>query len=513
MCGVMALAACGGGGGDAGSSPFGSGSGSGTGSTGGSTGGSTAAYTISVDVQRAGSSTAAISSTETVQAVATVTSSNGGSVEGVVVTFAESQSALLKFAPSSRTALTDSTGKATIDLSANDAANTGATTVNASATVAASSVTASKSIQITAASSGGGAPAVPAAINFIGSNPSGTAIVIKGTGGTGRSESAILSFRVVDLSNAPINGVAVTFSINADNGGATISPTTATSNSDGLVSTTVSSGINPASIVVQASAGSAPVVTSQSDTLIVSNSVPFEGGFEIVAAKYNLDGRKTGDSTDITAYVRDKFGNPVPDGVAVNFVTNYGAVASSTLGGCTTVNGICKVVFRVQDPRPISDGIATVTATLRVGDGSTVIAPQSLQINMAGASGSSYMAVDPTTLAPITQLRLTSCKQSFELMLSDGSGHAPAAGTTISTPFTSTGVVVTVKNGSPVLDQLAPGFPPVIFGIEIDLTSTELAPLCNAGGTVSISPDFFRFGFTTPGSLLFTQRIDLAFPR
>jgi hypothetical protein len=466
-----------------------------------------------VEVQRGGNSTSSISSTETVQAVATVSSASGGSVEGVVVTFAESGSALLKFAPSSRTALTDSAGKATLDVSASDASNTGATTINASATVAATSVTANKSIQITAASSGGGAPAIPAAINFIGSNPSGTAIVIKGTGGTGRSESAILSFRVVDLSNAPINGVAVRFSINSDNGGATISPTTATTNSDGLVSTTVSSGVNPASIVVQANAGAAPVVTSQSDTLIVSNSVPFEGGFEIVAAKYNLDGRKTGDSTDITAYVRDKFGNPVPDGVAVNFVTDYGAVASSTLGGCTTLNGTCKVTFRVQDPRPTADGIATVTATLRVGDGSTVIAPQSLQINMAGANGSSYLALDPITLAPVTQLQLTSCKQSFELLLSDGSGHAPAAGTTVSTTFASTGVVVSVKSGSPVLDQLAPAFPPMIIGVEVDLTSTDLAPLCNSGGTVSISPDFFRFGFTTPGSVMFTQRIDLAFPR
>ena len=381
------------------------------------------------------------------------------------------------------------------------------------ATVGAVAIAASKSIQITAGALSGGAPPTPAAINFIGSNPSGTAIVIKGTGGTGRSESAILSFRVVDLSNAPINGVSVAFSINTNNGGATISPATATSNSDGLVSTTVSSGTDPASIVVQAKAGTSPVITSQSDTLIVSNSVPFEGGFEIVAEKYNLDGRKTGDSTRITAYVRDKFGNPVPDGVAVNFVTDYGAVASSTLGGCTTINGVCTVIFRVQDPRPLADGIATVKATLRVGDGSTVITPQTLQINMAGASGSSYLVLDPVTLAPLTKLQLTSCKQSFELLLSDGSGHAPAAGTTISTPFTSTGVVVTIKNGSPVLDQLAANFPPMILGIEVDLTSTELAPLCKAGGVAAISPDFFRFGFTTPGNLLFTQRIDLAFPQ
>ena len=512
VCSALALSACGGGGGSAGTSAFGSGSGgSSLGGSGGSTGsGSSTTYSIALSVQRSGADTTAISSTETVQAVATVTSSNGAPVEGVVVAFSEQQGALLKFAPVSATALTNANGIAIVDVAAKDSSQTGATTVSASATVATVAISGTKSVQITTGVSSGGAAPAPAAINFIGSNPAGTAIVIKGTGGTGRSESAILTFRVVDYNNAPVNGAAVTFTINVDNGGATIAPLTATSNSDGLVTTTVSSGTNPASIVVGASAGTAPVVTSQSDTLIVSNSVPVSGGFEIVAAKYNLDGKTTGDSTQITAYVRDQFGNPVPDGVAVSFVTDYGAVASSTLGGCSTVNGICSVTFRVQDPRPTTDGIATVLASVRVGSSTTLY--QSLKINMAAASGTSYVALDPITLAPVTSIPLTSCKQSFELLLSDGSGHAPAAGTVISVPFTSSGVVVTVKSGSPVLDQLGSNFPPVIFGFEIDLTSTDLAPLCNAGGTISAN-NLFRFGYITPGGIQFTQRIDLQYPR
>lgn len=512
MCGALALVSCGGGGGNAGTSTFGSGSGnSSTGSSGG-TGktGTSASYSITLTVQRSGADTAAISSTETVQAVATVTSSTGGPVEGVVVAFSEQPGALLKFAPLAATALTNANGVATVDVAAKDLSQTGATTIGATATVAAVPITGTKSIQINAGVTSGGAAPVPAAINFIGSNPTGTAIVIKGAGGNGRSESAILSFRVVDLNNAPINGAAVAFTINGDNGGASIAPLTATSNSDGLVTTTVSSGINPASIVVRASAGTAPVVTSQSDTLIVSNSVPVSGGFEIVAAKYNLDGRTTGDSTQITAYVRDEFGNPVPDGVAVSFVTDYGAVASSTLGGCSTVNGICSVTFRVQDPRPQADGIATVRATVRVGSSTTL--SQFLKINMAAASGTSYVVLDPISLAPVTSLRLTSCKQSFELLLSDGSGHSPAAGTVVSVPFTSSGVVVTVKSGSPVLDQLSSNFLPVTFGFEVDLSSMDLSPSCNAGGTIAAN-NLFRFGFTTPGSIQFTQRIDLQYPR
>ncbi len=496
------LAACGGGGGSSGAS------GSGGGGAGGT--GTGAAFLMNLDVQRAGTSTIQISSTETVQANATVTTSAGAPVEGVVVTFSQSTGSLITFAPLAATALTDANGRATLDFSASVSANTGATTVQAAATVGTVGVAATRSIQITAgAPVAGGAP-VPAAINFIGSVPSQSAIVIKGAGGNGRSESAILTFRIVDASNAPINAAGVDFKLNTDNGGAQIAqPILAFSNSDGLVKVTISSGPNPASIVVTAAAHSVAGVTSQSDTLIVSNSVPVSGGFEIVAAKYNLDGRKTGDKTTISAFVRDIFGNPVPDGVAVSFQTDYGVVASSTLGGCVTVNGICPVEFRVQDPR--GTGIASVVASVRVGVGNTLTT--GLQINMAGALGTPYIALqaDGSTLSSLT---LNSCKQVFELLLSDGNKHSTAANTTVSAPFASTGVKTTVKIGSPVLDQLAAGFPPTGLGIEVDLTDAALVPLCKSvGGIVANSPAFFRLEYRSPNGIVYSQRVGLAYPQ
>ena len=501
------IAGCGGGGGSAGSSSFGSGSGSGTGAGGGGTG-ATASYNMAVVVQRTGVSTTQISSTETVQAVATVTASDGSAVEGIVVSFSASGS-LLKFAPLAATALTNSAGKATLDLSASSSANTGATTVQATAAVGAVAVAGSRSIEITAGVPASGGSPVPAAINFIGSMPASTAIVIKGAGGNGRSESAILTFRIVDASNAPINAATVDLTINTDNGGAEIATDSAVSNSDGLVNVTVSSGASPASIVVTAASNEVSTVSSQSDSLLVSNSVPVSGGFEIVAETYNLDGRKTGDSTTISAYVVDEFGNPVPDGVAVSFQTDFGAVASSTLGGCATVNGICTVGFRVQEPR--GTGIATVAASVRVGTGNVLA--QTLQINMAGATGTPYLALEDDATTTLTQLTLTSCKQAFELFLSDGNGHSTAAGTTIAAPFASTGVTATVKTGSPVLDQLEAGFPPTGFGLELDLTGTTLVPVCNPAGVVANSPAFFQLKFTSSGGIVFTQRVGLAYPQ
>jgi hypothetical protein len=503
------LAACGGGGGSSGTSGFATGGSTGTGGTGGA--GTVAGYSIAVQLQRAAAATTTLSSTETVQAVATVTDGSGNGVEGVVVTFSQGAGSLIAFAPVVATALTDATGHAKVDASAAAASNTGATTITAAANIGSVTVTGSTAIQITAGAPVAGTAPTPAAINFVGAAPSSTAIVIKGAGGTGRSESAILSFRVVDASNAPINAATVDFTLNADNGGATIgnaTTTSAVSSSDGLVKVTVSSGTMPASIVVTAAARGAASVRSQSDTLIVSNSVPVAGGFEVVAEKYNVDGRTTGDSTKLTAYVRDAFGNPVPDGVAVSFQTDYGVVASSTLGGCATVNGTCSVLFRVQEPR--GNGLATVVASVRVGTNNTLA--NRVRINMAGATGTPYLALGADG-TPLNTLTLTSCKQSFDVLLSDGSGRAPAAGTAISSPFSSTGSAIVIKTGSPVLDQLDGRFSPVNFGIEVDLTSTSLVPACRTGGALALGETFVRFEYKTPGGVVFSQRVGIAYPQ
>ena len=497
---ISLVAACGGSG-DGGTSLFGGGTG-----TGGTT---TGVYKMSIDVQRVGASTSQISSTETAQAVATVTSSAGSPIQGAVVTFSQTAATLLTFAPTAATALTGADGRAIIDISATTSAGIGAVTIEAKASVNTVSLSATKSIQITAGTTTPGVVATPAAINFVGTVPSATAIVVKGAGGNGRSESAILTFRIVDSSNAPINAAVVNFTLNTDNGGATIASASATSNSDGFVTVTIASGVSPASIVVTAKSQTVASVTSQSDTLIVSNSVPVVGGFEIVAAKYNLDGRKTGDSTAITAFVRDEFGNPVPDGVAVSFQTDYGVIALSTLGGCATVNGTCTVQFRVQDPR--GDGIATVRASVRVGTANTLSGQ--LQINMAAATGTSYVASATAGGAPVTSLTMSSCKQVFELALSDGHDRSTAAGTNIAAGLTSSNLAVSVKAGSPVLDQLGAGFPPTGFGIEVDASSTSLAPVCKPAGVIAASPLFFNLQYTSPGGIVNVQRIALSYPQ
>ena len=456
---------------------------------------------MAVQVERAGTAVTQITSVETVKAVARLTNSSGAPVAGVVVTFTEGSVGLLAFQPTAATALTDSDGKATVDVGAKANTSSGATTVTATATVSGTAVTASQAISVSASSI---ATPTPATIAFVSSSTSGQAIAIKGAGGNGRAEAAILAFKVLDSTGAPIGGATVNFSVNLQQAaGATISPATAVSDSSGRVTTTVLSGALPGSIVVVATAAAATNVSVQSDTLLVSNSVPVSGGFEIAAAKYNLDGGFTGDSTKITAYVRDQFGNPVPDGVAVSFQTDYGAVATSTMGGCTTANGMCTVDFRVQDPR--GTGLARVVAT--IGVGTETVLQQSLGIHMPVAANSSLIGKDSTEL--LTKVAMTSCKQTFEARLQDSAGLAMAAGTVLAVDFTSTSdLTAAIKSGTPVLDSLNLAPTPVVF--EINATNAALG--CNASGTGQGTADV-TLSATTPHGVKQPYRVEITYPK
>jgi len=494
----VALAGCGGGGGSGGSSLYGDGSNdSGTVEEG--------SYAVTVTVERNGSSINSMTSTQTAQAVAKVVDSSNNGIEGVVVTFTESDASLIKFAPTSATALTDSSGVATIDVAAQSTDAAGATTVTATATVAETAYTGSSSISISAGSTSD--VVEPKAINFVSVAPSDSAIVIKGSGGNGRSESATLTFKVVDESGAPVKGAVVDFSLSPEpTAGNEASPSlnisTATSDADGVVTTTVQSGTQPTSVIVVATSDTDSTVSGRSDTLLVSNDVAFETGFEIVAETYNLDGRTTGETTTVSAFVRDQFGNPVADGTAVSFTTDFGNVASSTAGGCVTSDGTCSVTFRVQDPR--GGGLATVIGEL----GGTAVQSQSININMAGATGGSYVATADGSRSALT---FGGCKQTFEFSLEDSdTGRSVAAETAISVASTSSDVTATVKSGTPVLDSTS--FAPLGFTVEVDLTGADLAPDCVPGGTLNQS-GFVTLQYATSNGVTFTQRFALIYPQ
>jgi hypothetical protein len=200
-------------------------------------------------------------------------------------------------------------------------------------------------------------------IQFVSSNLNGSSIVLKGSGGQGRAESAQLTFRVVDSHNSGLAGVDVDFSATTSTGGLSVTPTRATTDASGNVTTMVSSGTIPTPVRVNATATRNGVtVSGLSDALTVSTGLPIQKSMSMSADRYNIEGGDyDGVSASITVRLADQYGNPVSDGTAINFVTEGGAVGSAAQGACTTSGGGCTVSLISQAFRPLN-GRVTVLA-------------------------------------------------------------------------------------------------------------------------------------------------------
>jgi hypothetical protein len=226
-------------------------------------------------------------------------------------------------------------------------------------------------------------PATAGSIKFITADT--TNIALAGTGGFGRQEFSTLKFEVSDRTGSKIPGTLVDF-VFADTGtattvgGLTLNPSFATSAADGTVTTLVTSGTIPTSVrVIATLRDSAPRISTLSDTLVVSSGVPDQKHFSLATSIGNCEGRDIDQAcSTVTVTMGDHFGNPVPDGTAVNFSAEGGVIDAScvtgslpppgaTPAGQTTNSkvgpgsGSCSVLLRSSNPRS-ADGRITVLA-------------------------------------------------------------------------------------------------------------------------------------------------------
>ncbi|KQW87982.1 hypothetical protein ASC94_26230 [Massilia sp. Root418] len=193
-----------------------------------------------------------------------------------------------------------------------------------------------------------------ASIQFVGATPVNQSIVIKGKGGFGRTETATLTFRVVDIFGKPLAAQLVNFTTASPD--VTINKTSDSTDANGDVIMTVNSGTKATSFRVQATLASNPSVSTLSDSIVVTTGAAVQQAFSLSVGSPNVEGW-TFDSgpvtpaTSVSIMVADGFGNPVPDGLPVVFQSNLASVGSSSKGACNTVNGGCSVDFRTQNPR------------------------------------------------------------------------------------------------------------------------------------------------------------------
>ncbi|QLE85916.1 hypothetical protein FLM48_13070 [Shewanella sp. Scap07] len=201
-------------------------------------------------------------------------------------------------------------------------------------------------------------------IVFVSAEPENIGIL-----GTGGIEASTIKFRVLDKNSNPVSNQNVLFSLNTDVGGVDFSPKSATTNSDGIVQTVVTTGTVATSLRVTATVddGSVPAIASQSKQLIVSTGIPDQDSFSLSAAVLNAEGWDIdGTEVVVTARMADAFNNPVPDGTTVSFTTEGGSIEDA----CQTVKGACSVKWTSQLPRPEGN-------TLLSGDGSQTRNPES----------------------------------------------------------------------------------------------------------------------------------------
>ena len=504
---VAVLVACGGGGGDPGTS----GSGGGTGGTANNGTVTVQAYSRVTGADVAVNNFA--SSDPTVRARATVKDPSGNAISNVIVTFSESGPGLLAFMPGSATALTNSAGVAEIDLKAATVTSQGATQL-----VATTAVTSKTGTEVSlvgrqnVAISGGvvqNPQAAASAINFTNVAPSDKSIVIAGAGGNGRSEVALLTFTVVDSSGSPLQDVVVDFTaVPADS--VTLNASSGTTNASGQVIATVNSKSSPTSVIIKAAVRDRSSISTQSDTLTVTTGVATPSGFDLSASKFNLDYDLSGDSSKLTVRIVDANGNPVADGVPVVAQADFGAVGTSGRGGCTTVNGVCSVDYTVQNPRPTDGEPVTVVFSTQTGQGTLISDSIQLWVTSVGwlnlsEKALSDIAISYAALPPSEALQLSladkaTCKyESVSLFLGTDKKFAAPTGTTIAVTSLKELATPSVIAGSPTLDR----------------SSGRTEVRLSAGGKAG-SPggkDTWIFTFTGgPSKTVQTVRLDVAAP-
>lgn len=233
--------------------------------------------------------------------------------------------------------------------------------ITATATVGDSPLSASGSVTVATAAIG--------SIVFESATP--TNIALRGTGDSGRPETSVVVFRVLDQSGGPRAGADVEFTLNTSVGDLKRSPESAQSDSSGRVQTVVQAGTVNTSVRVTATVlSTTPAISTQSNQLTVTTGIPDQDSFSLAVLCPNVEAwNRDGVVVPITARLSDRFNNPVPDGTAITFTTEGGTIQSQcTTETTATESGVCTRNWTSANPRPgtagvIGSGRVTLLAT------------------------------------------------------------------------------------------------------------------------------------------------------
>ena len=176
--------------------------------------------------------------------------------------------------------------------------------------------------------------------------------------------TAVIVFEIRDAADVLVpDGRRVDFALVLQpNGGEALSVSEAYT-ANGQVTVELRSGTTSGPVDLQASYYD--LETGQTFTTVVR--VTIIGGISdanhlSIAAEYlSLDAGILGLESNISAYVGDRYGNVIPDGTPVSFMTEGGTIGLSTGFDTTTTSGVASATLRTANPFP-SDGLSKVVA-------------------------------------------------------------------------------------------------------------------------------------------------------
>ena len=174
-----------------------------------------------------------------------------------------------------------------------------------------------------------------------------------GVRGAGDNETAIVTFLVRDdRGNTVADGEPVLFRLDAPgNGGERVGPEqTATVN--GRVQAAVNSGTlaRTVRLIAEVPLASGDTIRSTPVPVAIHGGPPDQVHFGLSASPRNLAGRvRFGLQSMVTAYVFDKYSNPVPAGTSIQFQTNGGGIQGAAE---TNEDGQASVTLFTAEPIP-----------------------------------------------------------------------------------------------------------------------------------------------------------------
>jgi len=414
--------------------------------------------------------TASIAASGNTTVSATVKDAAGAVISGMSVTFSVSNTTAGNF--TSGTVLTNASGVATNTFTAN--------AVNVTVTITASVGALNNSATLTI---GTPPPPVPASMT-LSSTPLSVNILGQST----------VSATLLTSTGLPANNATVTFTISSGTSLGSFSAAgsqltiTAVTNASGIASTTFYAGSSSGVVNIQ---GSATGVPSQNVSVNITSA---PASISVSAANPSL---LNGQTTNITAMVRNVMNNPVSDGTTVTFTISAGATNAGSLSSvtATTVNGVAAITFTADLQ---NSGSLVITAT-----SDTISATVLVTVSAAATQSLEFVSATPSVIGVYGSGIPASSLVTFIARDANGTPKANVSvaftlygplGSTLASPSSSTG------SDGKVSANLQAG---TVAG-PARIVATATLP---GGGTISTSSGNISIGGGVPSDRFFSVAV------